>query len=58
MKVCSNCGKRCADAMFKCPQCGAMLNENNQTVSYVPPAVNYNTYNIKKKKTGEIKCPR
>ena len=53
MKVCSNCGKRCADAMFKCPQCGAMLNENNQTVSYVPPAVNYNTYNIKKKKTGK-----
>ena len=39
--------------MFKCPQCGAMLNENNQTVSYVPPAVNYNTYNIKKKKTGK-----
>ncbi len=50
MKVCSNCGKRCADAMFKCPQCGAMLNENNQTVSYVTPAVNYNT---KKKKTGK-----
>lgn len=36
--------------MFKCPQCGAMLNENNQTVSYVTPAVNYNT---KKKKTGK-----
>ena len=27
--------------MFKCPQCGAMLNENNQAVSYVPPTVNF-----------------
>lgn len=27
--ICSNCGKETADASGKCPDCGAVLNENN-----------------------------